>query len=820
MPDPTPAAEEVAAPKGRKLTLVGGLLATLAVIGAGYWLTSDAKPEPEVLFAQALDMIAREDYLRAHNVGVYLRENKYQDLNFGGGVSFVLGESSFQLGDRFSLDEHTRNEHYKEAVGELSLAAKDGLPSRFRSQWTRSLGLAFYRLGRLAQAEPRLAEAAEEGDPICLLALGHCRLIPTSVNADQVDDVTAMCETLLVRDDLTREFTVEAGLLRIDSWFERGRLDDIETALATTDWLPLPPDSAELTLRRARLALANGDPAGAEEFTREALQASDLKPERLREVAYWSALAAETDGRETDAILRYRSVLDNYDPGDETIVAAVRMGDLLRGAPRVLYEDSLRAYSRAVQITTRPEDYRNRYMRLPELRRRVRTAFGDWLEAGQFEWAIQLAEQMAPLFEIHEAADLAAIATFKQALARQAAYDQADDETRDYLSAEMLRGWRESGHAHQRLAEALVTRPGYQDALWSSFEHLQRGHDFAAARTQIEEFLATQTQTRRPQALVEYGRLLMDLHEPGDTLLDEAADTFQSVLDNFGTSDAAFDARLSLGHCELERNNPTEAVAAWDSILESPLLTPSSKVWQNALLSLGSLLFHSGELEALGARKAQQAGELDAARLSTREANARWSGAVRKLTGFLARTGYTRESGQARFWLAKSLQRTTELPKQQLGSAETNNARIELQRQIDASLQRAISELQSLVDTLTPRAELDRLDAMERRLLRDCVFEIAHTHYQLGDKSAAIDKYGEAINRFPTDPQVLLAYVQIATCYDQMGRRNEAISYLERAQLIRAQFVDETFDADLSSLSGPEWEVWLRRNLELLSTEG
>ena len=803
----------------RPVVIAGGALASVGIAAGAYLLTADPTPEPEVLFAQSLDMVGRGDWVRAHNVGLYLRENGYADLDFPGGVPFVLGESSFQLGDQFSLDRHTREGHYNEAARELLTAEEDGLPIAYREQWTRSLGLSLYRLGRLAEAEPRLAEAAMTGDPVSILALGRCRLVPAADAIAAIDDTAAAAEALLARDDLEKGFAVEAALLRIDAWFEAGRHDAIRTALETTDWLPLPPDSPELTLRRARLELAVGDPRAADELAARVLAERSFSPDRLREAAYWWARAAEMDGRDTDAILRYRSVLDDYDPGEESIVAAVRLADLLRQAPRVLFEDALRAYARAVQIQSRPELYRNRYMPLLELRDRVRTAWQQWLDAGQYEWAIALAEQMAPLFERHDAAELAAEATHRQAIEMQARYAAADAELRGSLRPDLMRLWRESGHAYGRLAEALIALPGYEDALWTSFDHLRLGHDFDGAMRQLELFLGTETQSRRPQALVEYGRLLMDLHRPGDARLDRAAATFQTVLSESPTSDSAFDARLFLGHCLLEQDRPSEAVATWQLILDSPLLTPASRVWQEALVSLGDVLFHTGELTALKARQAGQSGDAETARTGVREANVLWNDAVSQLTGYLARTEYTRQAAAARFWLAKSLQRTTELPSSQLGSAETNNARIELQRQIDASLERAIAELRSLVRELDPRAERNRLDEVERRLLRDSVFEIAHTTYQLKRYETAADLYGDAINRFPTDPQVLLAYVQVAACYDRLDRRTEAVSYLERAQLIHGQFRDGLFDPELSSLSGPEWDVWLTRNLGLLKSE-
>jgi tetratricopeptide (TPR) repeat protein len=84
-------------------------------------------------------------------------------------------------------------------------------------------------------------------------------------------------------------------------------------------------------------------------------------------------------------------------------------------------------------------------------------------------------------------------------------------------------------------------------------------------------------------------------------------------------------------------------------------------------------------------------------------------------------------------------------------------------------------EFLALQAMLLERADADMLDELGQRILRDCHFEIARTHYALDEYEEAILAYSAAAHRYPHDPHVLLAYVQMAACYDRLGKTVEAM---------------------------------------------
>ena len=816
---------EPAPPRRSRAVKLGlGLLGTGALVGAVAYFGGESEPDPNLVFAEAMDRLDRGDYRRAANLARYLRFKKHEDVNFGGGVAYVIGLSEFELGDGFSVDRHTAEEHYKVAAGELTAAFADGLVMDRRPRWAYATGLSLFRLGRLADAEPRLEEAIREYEPgfaPVAVALAECDLVPSVRTPARLDRAVGLTDRVLASPDGVGERLLhKAWLLRAEATLAR---DGVAAADAWTLSTRMPAglsDSPHVQLLLAKLDVAAGRTDSAAGRLEKVLKSPLDPPETARAAAFLLGRLHERAGDEEAAIAAYRTVIGDYDFGDETVAAAVALGDLLRSEPRNLHEDALEAYSLAVQIRIEPEKFRNRFASLDGLRDRVRAAWQAWLGAEEYARAVQLADRMAPLFQPSDAAEMEAVANRAAAADTQRRFDAADETGRAALRADAYAAWRASGRAYAELADARTAEGGYADALWTSSEHFVRGRDFVRGLEQTRAFLDTRSPTRRPQAMVQAGRLLLDLHRPGDGRIDEAKRTFETVLAEYPAADAAFDARYSLGECALETDDTDAAETHWRAILDGDLLNPSSRVWQDSLGSLGELLFHTGERTAFAARKAE-ANEKpeDAARLRS-QAAARWESAVVALDGYLNRSPQTPRSAEARFWMAKSLQRTTEMPRAQLDAAETNNARLELERQIETALKRANTEFAALVRQLRPLAEADRLDPLGVRLLRDSTFEIPHTHFLVGDYEAALAAYSEAATLYQDDPQVLLAYLQSARCLEKLGRPAEARSQLTRAAVIRGSLKDRLFGETLTSFSGPEWDLWLDRSKELMTPPG
>jgi tetratricopeptide (TPR) repeat protein len=146
-------------------------------------------------------------------------------------------------------------------------------------------------------------------------------------------------------------------------------------------------------------------------------------------------------------------------------------------------------------------------------------------------------------------------------------------------------------------------------------------------------------------------------------------------------------------------------------------------------------------------------------------------------------------------------------------SAETANRRDQLEEGRRQLLSRAYDEFQQLTEALQLAAQRDQLKPSGQSLVRNCVFEAAHTLYLLERYSEAISAYTTAVNRYPQDAQVLTAYLQMARCYNHLGKPAESRSLLEQARVIlqHEQIPESSFLATSSSLSRTEWEAWLDR---------
>jgi len=183
--------------------------------------------------------------------------------------------------------------------------------------------------------------------------------------------------------------------------------------------------------------------------------------------------------------------------------------------------------------------------------------------------------------------------------------------------------------------------------------------------------------------------------------------------------------------------------------------------------------------------------------------------AIRRLQEFVARYSKRPEAAEARFLLAKSLRDRAMLPRFQLKRAETDNARKELKAKIQALLTEAQSQLETLIDSLQGRESAGMLEPLEQRMFRDACFERAHNLYALEKYERAIEAYTNAANRYAEDPSVLLAYIQMANCYDRLGKPLDARGVAIQAMLIHKNMSEKAFARDKTLMTRDEWRTWL-----------
>lgn len=788
----------------RKLAVVALVLAVAT--GAAFWLLRDPGPTPGERLRMALELLEKVDDIssreQAREIAKELEQLGYRDPDFAGGVEFVLGIVAFRTAE--DLDETSQEQQYLVAVQYLQEAERRALDATHRTEWAYALGTSFYRIGASNKARPLLEEALasyEPGPTRIRIAMLLTDIYLDVKGPEELERALQMNdEVIKSADSLTASDRDRAYLQRAQILLALKRNDEAEAALEKVS--RQTSGNQGTIVFRARTLMAEGKYSQAFQLLEPVARYRGLDNTYPRQALYLMSVCAERLGDTEKAIFYYEQTARQYPDSHEGLDAYVRAGDLLRRAGRD--EEALEAYRRALAMVKDPAEFRNRWRTLESFRQAMLDAWKDWIRRKAFDKAIALAGMMGSAFEEVQALEFVALANRQWAESLEAAVAEAPYSRRAALVRKMREQWRASGDAYARLAEAVRTTSRYGDELWTSAEHYRKGHDFENALNQLTRFINTRPKRLLPTALVWRGRILMDLDR-----LDEALENFQRVLVDYPKDPARFEAQFAIGRCYLERGQLEEAENAWRRILAASDLTPDAEEWRRALFSLGRLLYHKGAMkhaEADGPRGASLA-EKDREAL-LQEAFTLWEEATRRLEEYLERYPRSPESYEARYLLAKSLQRATEAPRRRLATAETENARMELRRTMQQELSRALAEFQRLRTDLLRLQEQDRLDELGQKLLRDCHFEIAHTYYALERFEEAIAAYHGAANRYPQSAQVLLAYVQMANCNDRLGRPAEARSMLEQAKVILKQMPDETFDEE-TNMTRQEWAEWL-----------
>ena len=799
-----------------KWPAIGGLAAVVALaIGICGYLARNKRPEPAVLFARAIECLKERDnpeaMSEARKIASELDALHYRDPNFIGALPFILGITDFRKAQK--QNDRERVESFRAAVRHLDQATSIGLDDEHRLECEFALGISRSAIGDALGAEEPLkrivnisqgdnvpnpppeffaAAAALQESYLDLRGPSHLRqaialnaLVLKKANLD----LKERDQTLLRR--------AQINVALHDGEQAQKALEQISAEAAArpaTILIRAQVDIAEQRFQEAQHAL--------EPLAGKAFGLDSLYP---RQALYLLGVSYEVQKDYENALRKYSDVVRGYADSPEGLAANVRRAELLRKAQR--WEEALDAYVRALEML-KGTGFRNRWLRLEEFRAIVVAAWDDLKRTHAYEFAVELAKHMRPLFppdRAYEAVERVATAT--QLLASQLDAEIADRpyRAREQRRGELLERWRTSGKSFADLAEALQESPRFPDVLWTSAEHYRLGHDYQDALAEMTRFINTQPRQRLPLAYVRRGEILMDLGR-----YDEAMDHFERVLVEYPLDIASYPAMYLVGACEVERNHPDKAVQAWQRVLHDPHLDPSANEWQQSLFALGRLQYQIALTMPPPANTTPTAnsnpGETRPRPMAAYDC---LDDAIRRLQEFVSRYPKRPEAAEARFLLAKSLRDRAMLPRFQLKRAETDNARKELKAKIQGLLTEAQSQLEALLDSLQMGESAGMLEPLEQRMFRDAYFERAHNLFALGKYDRAIEAYTNAANRYAEDPSVLLAYIQMANCYDRLGKPLDARGVAIQAMLIHKNMTEKAFTRDKTLMTRDEWRTWL-----------
>jgi tetratricopeptide (TPR) repeat protein len=739
----------------------------------------------------------------ARRLALALEEKGYQDRKFPGGIAFVLGICAFR--DAIAFDDVGRDQRFLKAASYLRDVERESIPDERRPEWAFAAGISLYRIGRADEAQPLLKEAVETFPS----DVNEAGLLLTQVYMDgrsrqNMEQALDLNSKLIANSTLSPDDRDTAWLQRAQILLALDRRDESELALKEVS-----SDGDRSTgsrILQAQTKMADGKYQEAIELLKP-LAAEGLQRVYAAQATYLMGVCAEQLGELENAVAFYQRTGDRFGQSHEALAARLGAATALRKLGR--NEEALESYAQVLRSVSRPKSFRNRWLSLRKLHETVVEAWNAWMEHHFFEEAIALSDMMSPAIPREQAIEFLARANQRWAQHLEGEFVRlSSDRQAEQREALQLR-WRLAGQAYARLAENCRSTVDYHNALWTSAEDFVKGHDFANAIENLNRFIDNRLSNLLPLALVRRGQCYMNLER-----LDDALRDFQDAISNNPTDPVAFQARFLIGQCHLERHEIGQAEMSWRKILDSHDLTPDAIEWRTALYSLSKLLYDTADQARRQSKQVELAGqnvniEQQAAVMT------RFDDAILRLEEFRDRYPKASESIEVRFLLAEALQKSAEFPALRWKNAETDNARNEFRRQMQERLERAIRELQQLQTVLQALLAAGQLDAAGQGMLRNSFFEIANCLFLLGRYDAAIAAYSASAGRYQQEPDSLIAYVQIANCYDHLQKPSEAQSTLAQALLILKQLPDDAFSGAPSSKSRDDWMRWLNWAMKL-----
>ena len=828
-----------------------GCLAAGALVGLAWWTSRDEGPTPREELDTALELLndrsRRENRDEAKKIALKLKRMSYRAPDFQGGPEFILGVVAFRDGmDADSIDRH---HHFIRAVRFLREAEQQALESRYLPEWNYAMGVSLFEAGNAPRAVAYLERAVEVYPPgrveagmrlsvvyldrkqpeemqrgvavlTRLVGLGKTKISPHQREIawlrlamlhlalrqqSQAKSALSNVRGQQAKTQATRVFKARAIIAGAKVLRSRR---EVAVISSTTHALLL--FRAEREFRKAMNQLKPVEKAVGLDttYTRQASYLLGQCAEHIAEIESRNA-ATKYD----EAINYYVRTVRNYPNTHESTVASLRAARLLRLSGR--YEEAIQNYRIALRTTSAADEFHNRWIGLEEFRS-ILTKEWEALKQQQLHWeAIELSSLMSAVFPPAHTQDLNSQAHEQWAQALEKKIPGKTGAERKAAIIELRRRRRLTGASFAKLARLREASNLYAGALWTSAVNYRKGHDFDNALKQFTAYIESQPKDRLPQAYVERARVLMDLDR-----LDEARKHLQQVLDAHPNSLISYEAQFLMADCMLELGHADKAEAMWRKTLAHPKLKPEAREWQMSLFSLGRHLFHQARISLEKAAADRRAGRAKVADKKREAAKARLVEAGLRLEEFVGRYPQDRAATEARFLLAKTLQQRASIAREHAEEADVENVRKQFRGKQNTLLRQSGGHYRKLQTALLKDEESGPLGNLHASFLRDCYFEIAHVLYALQEDRLAIRAYNSAANRYPADPQVLLAYLQMAASHNRLGDRSEAFSLIVQAEVIYRKLPEDSFRPPHTTLTKKEWGdllKWTRRQHQLAS---
>ncbi|MBL8853788.1 MAG: tetratricopeptide repeat protein [Planctomycetaceae bacterium] len=779
------------------LLVLGGIGGGIAFFSAG-----EKQVPPEELIAQSLAHIEREEFEPARKAAEKLAQSKDFPDKHRGMLAYLLGYTLVRLECEQERRPDRRAGLYMVAARYFEEASLQGVPPEYQpavDYWNgRSLVLAQQASLARGPLESALVSNPQRRREI-LAWLGEAYLQDTKLPKDKG---LQYLEQLLAEPDLTpaeryRCLGQKAQMLLLD--------DQLEAA--SQIWESLPNDAGsklpvQLALGRYYLKQAEAeqrlrsDPQKIQQAYENAVRAltiSDAKllvdEERDRGSAMFLLGKAQKGAGQTAAAIESFAYVRRHH-FDYPIGIAAGFHEAQCQLEGDDFAGAFRLFSSLLRETVRPNNQgETEWLNQDSITEMIEAAVSRYIQVGDCATAVQLADEFhaasssrTPPIPLGNAARLRVNALEKWVKLLETQLAQVSFNEREEVKQALQDKYSEYAHSLYSLAVNRFASDQYTSNLFEAGEYFYRAQDFHRAVLALQQYLASNDLKFAAQARLRIGQSQMAQRQ-----YQVAADSFANCWTLFPNDPVVYQARYQAAECYLELENPELAEEILRGNLDNDKLTPSSQEWIESLYLLGTLFFEQGKKFESRSNLAETEANLAIAEdhiALMEQAGNYYSQAINRLSEAVQRAPESPLAPEGLYCLAESYRRRNRWHEKQIESTTISSQRVRIGEIVRRDDERAIQLLGQLEEQLQELREREPLSQIQERLLRNSYFVRGQLYYRLGQFESSIQMYRTVSNKVIQEPEVLEAYVQIASCYRRLNRNDEATRVVNQAKII------------------------------------
>ncbi len=734
-----------------------------------------------VSLGMALYALDVKEYDKAKHVIGQLERRSETPQDFGGAL-FVLGAAkAYQADSEWSLAR--QRAMYLMAARYLRKALALGVPEDRVLQAKYLLGLSLVRGN---QPEPGITEllaiAAEESLPtsdIHSLLTSAYRALPEP----DLPSALKHSQIFLADKKLTGPDRAQAIISHAEILGELGQLEAATEQLQEANKFAVQEArirhvSGQLALKQA-LKSADKIPEknalieqAITDFT-EAKRLDPLNGDMARQAMYWIGMCHQAIGNTAAAIETYDRLSRQHGDTSESLAATLAVANLSQATGNAA--QALAGYHLVLETVKEPITYVNRLLPLSELRKKMRKAHLQFIEAGQFEQATALADKLQPVFSLIEVTELLAQTQEKWGHTKLREYSDVQRGSTSDLLQEGRYHLRAAGRAYESLAYLRFATPDFTDDLWHAAENYYQGQSFTNATRVLNDFLHHEVQLHQSMGLLRLGQSLLVIGK-----IKEAVTILEECMELHPRDSVVYQARLECFHAYSQLGDIDKASQLLVTNLTGDTLKPRSPEWRDSLFALGE--FH------------HRAGKYREAIKTLDEAVRRYPNADQTL--------------MARYTIARSYHSAARKPAELARIAKTESERQKNRKLRDQNLEEALQNYIDVQRSISLHGHSDQSE-LERMLLRNCYMMQGSVLFQLQRYQEARKSYSNISTLYVNEPFVLESFVHIANCWRRLNQPIKAKGTIEQAKLVLHRFPEETDFKIATNFNRSQWQLLL-----------